>query len=410
MIILLKIRTLLAAPMSLGVFMGCMLFLAVPASAAVPTPFLSTAGTCSDDVVDWATAAASSSHDDYLVRYTTQGGPSTALVYGTSYGIYSNGSDSIWSAAFDGDHRYLSAGESIEGSVGCYGSNLSFTVAFLDPPATPTAFSGSSSYSTYFGGDSIVAFAAPGEGQYVADLTLGSGAVTLQTDGFDREQTFASSGQFDLGTLGEGIHPLRIQSEDGPKATWSLSIHALPVVLSGVSFAPSTAKPGDIMKLKYTASGDTSISAKVKNDRGDVVRVLAQNLDIAAGSRSLTWDGRDSTGANVPDGTYTAYLVTKDPSGSTGGAEADAVINLPPRTKLTSRPSKRLTHARARFRFASNDNSATFECKLGGGWTPCTSPQKFTLRPGSYRFSVRARDEFGAVDRTPASARFRVVR
>ena len=53
---------------------------------------------------------------------------------------------------------------------------------------------------------------------------------------------------------------------------------------------------------------------------------------------------------------------------------------------------------RAIFRFASDQSGARFQCKLTGWrvatalrhWRPCTSPERYRLRPGGKVFSVRA--------------------
>jgi streptogramin lyase len=94
-------------------------------------------------------------------------------------------------------------------------------------------------------------------------------------------------------------------------------------------------------------------------------------------------------------------------------------------TTIDKRPKKKLEterKARAKFKFSASDPAATFECKLkrkrakGGRnalraarFRACESPKKYKLKPGKYKFSVRA--VLGAVkDATPAKAKFKVVR
>jgi hypothetical protein len=78
--------------------------------------------------------------------------------------------------------------------------------------------------------------------------------------------------------------------------------------------------------------------------------------------------------------------------------------------------------ATVRFRFRSPNAGAKFECALQklkkrkkGQPAPkprfktCKSPKKFRLKPGRYRFLVRAVVD-GVADPTPAKRTFRIVR
>lgn len=81
-----------------------------------------------------------------------------------------------------------------------------------------------------------------------------------------------------------------------------------------------------------------------------------------------------------------------------------------PQTWIVSGPSPR-THAQvAEFRFRSNDHG-TFSCALDGRhFRPCKSPERLSgLAPGPHRFRVRARNQAGHVDRTPATRRWTIM-
>lgn len=82
----------------------------------------------------------------------------------------------------------------------------------------------------------------------------------------------------------------------------------------------------------------------------------------------------------------------------------------PPDTNIDSTPPAISTSADAAFTFSGKDNKTlpanlTFACKLdGGSFTPCTSPQNYhQLTDGLHTFQVRAMDEMGNVDASPAS-------
>lgn len=103
-----------------------------------------------------------------------------------------------------------------------------------------------------------------------------------------------------------------------------------------------------------------------------------------------------------------------------------------PRTRIRSGPkgrvamSRKASQWRVRFRFDSPDAKARFECRLKrlprkkiattskwkrrlARYRRCNSPRTYKLKPGRYRFEVRARLD-GVVDSTPAKRSFRIVR
>jgi hypothetical protein len=99
-------------------------------------------------------------------------------------------------------------------------------------------------------------------------------------------------------------------------------------------------------------------------------------------------------------------------SGPDRGCLAD-----PPQTSIT-KDVKRSRTGKATFRFASDEPHSTFKCKLKGKglkrklreFRLCASPRKYkNLDEGRYRFKVRAIDEAGNVDPTPAKDQFRVL-
>lgn len=82
-----------------------------------------------------------------------------------------------------------------------------------------------------------------------------------------------------------------------------------------------------------------------------------------------------------------------------------------PQTTLRRKPGKRIHDRTPTFRFASSESGSTFQCKLDGKpFRSCRSP--FTTKPlalGKHSFKVRARDDSGKLDPSPASYGFKVV-
>ncbi len=103
--------------------------------------------------------------------------------------------------------------------------------------------------------------------------------------------------------------------------------------------------------------------------------------------------------------------------GSNGGGGGGVVIGdpLPPNTLLASHPRAtvrtRKAKAKVSFSFSSDQPGVTFQCKLDkGAFKPCTSPKSYKVKPGKHKFTVQAVRPGGAVDPTPASFSFKVVK
>jgi Tol biopolymer transport system component len=82
-----------------------------------------------------------------------------------------------------------------------------------------------------------------------------------------------------------------------------------------------------------------------------------------------------------------------------------------PETQLLGKASIKTTKTKVSISFQA-DEAATFECRVDGKpFAPCTSP--FTtpkLKPGKHTVDVRATDQAGNVDQTPAQAKVKVKR
>ena len=98
--------------------------------------------------------------------------------------------------------------------------------------------------------------------------------------------------------------------------------------------------------------------------------------------------------------------MTSDLAGNvtTSSAITVAVDNTPPNTSITSQPADPTNATGASFAFSS-EGGATFEVRLdGGAWIPSASPKVYSgLAEGSHTFQVRATDQAGNVDPTPAT-------
>jgi len=76
----------------------------------------------------------------------------------------------------------------------------------------------------------------------------------------------------------------------------------------------------------------------------------------------------------------------------------------PPETTIISSPNRVTNSTTAKFTFRSSENDSKFECQIDNGeFTACVSPQTYIdLTEGEHIFKVRAIDDSGNVDLTPA--------
>lgn len=203
-----------------------------------------------------------------------------------------------------------------------------------------------------------------------------------------------------------------------PKEIGLLAPGAAPVIRSAEGTDPfgiTLGADGAYWSPEFISDGLTRISAD-----GTVTGItgFAKNSgprQIAAGPGNTLWVtlemtkkiGRVSGVENPP------------PPPPPPAAKPTTQIKKGPKGKVTTRAKK----AKVAFRFRSPDAAATFQCRLvkvkkkakkaSGSKAPafkaCKSTKKYRLKPGRYRFEVRAVNSAGA-DETPAKRSFRVVR
>ena len=84
-------------------------------------------------------------------------------------------------------------------------------------------------------------------------------------------------------------------------------------------------------------------------------------------------------------------------------AQCDPNVNAP-ETQIQAAPPPLASSRNASFEFGSPRPNSQFQCRLDGGdFSPCASPQQFgNLPEGTHTFEVRAFDQYGNVDGSPA--------
>ena len=293
-------------------------------AAGLGTPFASGSGTC-NPTVGYTTfnALVVAYHSDPIVELTTDG-PATLQAYPDD--VDTGGAGTVWGAVGEP----LSPGDHASVQISCFTSPapVNYTVDLYDAPSTPFTLSGAVTSCPSCSSTNRILFFPPATADYSAHLTLTRGSVELSHD--QSNQVFTSSGDFDLGHFGHGRQGIYLTPLAGPTADWTLSIQALPVVLSGLEFDVPYIQPTHVATLAYDVDGDVTLSAAIKNSSGGVVRTLATNLAVPAGSHTLTWNGRDASGSSVPDGTYAAAVTYTDAAGHPGSGSTSLEVDATP--------------------------------------------------------------------------------
>jgi virginiamycin B lyase len=259
---------------------------------------------------------------------------------------------------------------------------------------------------------SVLAIAASIEGKNFVLTATTAGVITkFPIKGPSQGVAGNASGQ--IGFSQQGTMPTEV-GVFTPPGTTPVTSEVPAVDPFGIALGSDTAfwaaRKGGAQR--FTASGESTFIAGA--DEKLFVR------QIASGPDNTIWITMLNGGENVYEVGKISGLeppVKPIPTGLPGSLRPDTKIDKGPKGKVRTKGKR----ASVKFRFSSTTAGATFECALvkkpvkKGKKAPkpkfrsCKSPKKLKLRPGRYRFSVRAVSA-GLVDPTPATRSFRVVR
>jgi hypothetical protein len=266
------------------------------------------------------------------------------------------------------------------------------------------------------GGEPVNVTNGPGEGKQTnakrplwyferSDLNLVAAQVRCRIDAQAWLETCLSPFQ-PPANLSDGLHTLHIEADDGAGNTGALAINFRVNTLSAsVAIDDAPASPsGPDVQFTFSASTDlgpegffqcrTSLNGGTPGPWSTCASPLSytglssgtRKLDI----RAIDSAGNASTGSGIGSHTWTTI----------GGA---------PDTVITGSTKNGGTAA---FGFNSPGRPlATFQCSIDNGpFTACTSPKTHTgLALGSHTFRVRAINEVGTIDPTPATETWTVT-
>jgi len=140
-----------------------------------------------------------------------------------------------------------------------------------------------------------------------------------------------------------------------------------------------------------------------------------QFTSTEAGTFECNLDGGGFSACATPktynglgDGVHSFEVRAIDAVNNTDSTPASfnwTIDTTPSNTVIDSGPANPTESTNASFVFRSTETGSSFQCQLdGAGYSPCNSPKAYSgLLPGPHTFEVRATDQAGNTDATPAS-------
>jgi virginiamycin B lyase len=251
----------------------------------------------------------------------------------------------------------------------------------------------------------------------IADNSAGNRVVTFTAGGVQKDFPIASGSQGVAGAPSGQIAYAAPQAEPEQVGLIAPPNPALPIPVPGDPFGVAFAADEAFWVVQFAQGGLTRFTpAGQASFLGGLPIDSARQ--IAAGPGNTLWV---TLTKNEAKGVVPSVA-------RISGVEKEVVPPPPPpksspQTKIDKGPKKvvktRKKRAKVKFRFSSPTAGVTFECWLMRvskkaqlailKYKTCKSPKIYRLRPGKYKFRVRAVNG-GAPDLTPAVRNFRIVR
>ena len=186
------------------------------------------------------------------------------------------------------------------------------------------------------------------------------------------------------------------------------------------SFTVGIAPPAPELTATIPPSPANQNSPKLVGSAQPGSQVLIYSTAECSGAPLATGSAAElqaGIGVSVPDNSTTALRATATASGNTSGCSAPRTYvedSAAPDTTITSGPTGTTTDSTPTFGFSSSEPSSSFECRFdSAAFAPCSGPgathtPATALSVGAHTFEVRAIDQAGNVDQTPASGSFTI--
>ena len=223
------------------------------------------------------------------------------------------------------------------------------------------------------------------------EFTCNEGTCTFECN-FDSAGWFWCSSPENYFGLSESSHTFQVRAMDSVGNT----------DLSPASYTWTVDTPPDTYVTLGPSNPTQSNSASFTFDC--IGGPCTFECQIDSGSWSACSSPRDYSG--LAEGVHTFKVRATDLSSLTDPTPASypwTIDRTPPETYIDSTPPNPSSSPYANFQFSCSEPSCSFECQLdAGGFNVCASPKTYTVLPGSHIFQVRAIDQAGNPDTSPA--------
>ena len=184
------------------------------------------------------------------------------------------------------------------------------------------------------------------------------------------------------------------------------------------SFAESGTFESRVFDAGQTAQWG-ALSWGADTPAGTSVTVSVRTGDTATPDQSWSaFSPIAASGNDVPGASryiqYRAQLSTSDPASTPTLNNVSITYSTPPDTTISSGPSGLINDSTPTFEFSSSEPGSSFECRFDSvAFAPCSGPgpthtPTTPLADGPHTFEVRAVDQAGNADPTPAARSFTV--
>jgi flagellar hook assembly protein FlgD len=140
-----------------------------------------------------------------------------------------------------------------------------------------------------------------------------SSSLSVIWDGKSSLGTKVPDGSYNLTLAGSGQSGISLTSK-----TIQVVVDTKPPTVMSISISPTSFSPrtGQTTKINYTLSESSYVTIKVYNSTGTLIRTLVNSALQTGGAKSVTWNGKTSSGTAVSTGTYTIKISVADKAGN----------------------------------------------------------------------------------------------
>ena len=295
-----------------------------------------------------------------------------------------------YSGLADGSHSFEVRAKDQAGNLDASPASFAWTIDTAAPDTQITAHPADPSSSA----NASFAFSGSDSGSGVASFQC-------RRDSSSAADWEACSSEKTYPALADGSHSFEVRAVDQAgnldptpaSFTWTID-----------TLAPDTQITGHPAESSSSANASFSFSG---SDGGSGVASFECRLD--SGAFAACTSPKQYSG--LADGSHSFEVRAKDQAGNLDASPASfawTIDTTAPDTQLLTHPASPTSSTGASFSFSGSDGGsgvASFECRLdAGSFAACTSPKEYSgLADGSHSFEVRAKDQAGNLDASPAS-------